>query len=92
MNKKQLIESIKEKMSAEVSKSVVEDMLDSYMESVKCALQADDVVSLVGFGTFGTRIRSERTGRNPQTGESMVVPEAKVPYFKPGKNLKDLKN
>ena len=92
MNKKQLLDSIQEKMSAEVSKSVIEDMLDAYMESIMSALQADDTVSLVGFGTYGTRIRSERTGRNPRTGESMVVPEAKVPYFKPGKKLKDACN
>ncbi|HPZ81604.1 MAG TPA: HU family DNA-binding protein, partial [Candidatus Atribacteria bacterium] len=47
-------------------------------------------VQLVGFGTFGVKKRAARRGRNPQTGEEIHIPEATVPFFRPGKGLKEL--
>jgi len=53
------------------------------------ALQKEEAVQLIGFGTFEVRERSARTGRNPQTGEEMHIPGGKVPGFKAGKSLKE---
>ena len=56
------------------------------------ALAEKDKVQLVGFGTFETRDRAERTGRNPQTGEEMKIEASTVPAFKAGKALKEKVN
>ena len=55
-------------------------------------LSRGEPVSLIGFGTFLVRERGSRTGRNPQTGESMEIAASKVAAFKPGKALKDALN
>lgn len=52
-------------------------------------LSQGDKLTLLGFGTFEARERAARTGRNPQTGEEMMIPAAKVPAFKAGQGLKD---
>lgn len=62
------------------------------IESVTGALKNGDPVVLVGFGTFQVKERAERTGRNPQTGKAIKISAAKIPGFKPGKNLKDAVN
>ena len=56
------------------------------------AAKAGEQVSLVGFGTFGTRERAARTGRNPQTGKTISIKASKSPAFKAGKTLKDSVN
>lgn len=90
MNKSQLIEKIAE--GADISKASAGRALDSFIESVTGALKEDSSVALVGFGTFSVRERAARTGRNPQTGESIEIAAAKVPAFKAGKALKDACN
>ena len=90
MNKSQLIEKIAE--GADISKASAGRALDSFIESVTGALKEDGSVALVGFGTFSVRERAARTGRNPQTGESIEIAAAKVPAFKAGKALKDACN
>ena len=90
MNKSQLIEKIAE--GADVSKASAGRALDSFIEAVTGALKEDDSVALVGFGTFSVRERAARTGRNPQTGETIEIAAAKVPAFKAGKALKDACN
>ena len=90
MNKSQLIYKIA--AGADISKAAAGRALDSMIDAVTDALKKDDQVALVGFGTFSVRERSARTGRNPQTGETIQIAAAKVPSFKAGKALKDAVN
>lgn len=90
MNKSQLVDKISE--GADLSKAAAGRALDSFIEAVGEALQSGDQVSLVGFGTFLLRERASRSGRNPQTGESIEIAAAKIPAFKAGKALKDAVN
>jgi nucleoid DNA-binding protein len=87
MNKAQLIESIAER--SQLTKSQAESAVNALVDSVTQALKNGEAVTLVGFGTFEARNRAGRTGRNPKTGEDIVIPAAIVPAFKPGKALKD---
>jgi|TARA_Y100001963_G_scaffold146812_1_gene222288 DNA-binding protein HU-beta len=90
VNKSQLVDKIAE--GAEISKAAAGRALDSFIEAVTDALKKGDSVQLVGFGTFAVRERSARTGRNPQTGQTIQIAAAKVPSFKAGKALKDSVN
>jgi integration host factor subunit beta len=67
---------------------IVETLFDAVIE----ALQSNDKVEVRGFGSFRTRVRNPRIGRNPKTGASVAVPAKRVPYFKPSKELRDLVN
>ena len=87
MNKTELITSIS--TTTGLSKKDVTAALDATFDSIKTALSSGDTVSLLGFGTFSVKERPEREGRNPATGETMVIKAAKVPVFKAGKGLKD---
>ena len=69
-----------------------EVIVDTLFESIVGALKADDKIEVRGFGSFRTRQRKSRTGRNPKTGEAVAVPAKRVPYFKPSKELRDLMN
>ena len=66
--------------------------MDAVFEAVGEALANGDEVRIVGFGTFGTTNRPGRTGRNPQTRESLSIAASTAPAFKPGKALKDAVN
>ncbi|RUO80402.1 DNA-binding protein HU-beta [Idiomarina tyrosinivorans] len=90
MNKSQLIDKIA--AGADISKAAAGRALDSMIDAVTGALKSGDQVALVGFGTFSVRERSARTGRNPQTGQTIQIAAAKVPSFKAGKALKDAVN
>ena len=90
VNKYQLIDKIA--AGADISKAAAGRALDSMTDAVTEALKKGDQVALVGFGTFSVRERSARTGRNPQTGETIQIAAAKVPSFKAGKALKDAVN
>ncbi|MFC0117002.1 MULTISPECIES: nucleoid-associated protein HU-beta [Pseudoalteromonas] len=90
MNKSQLIDQIA--ADADISKAAAGRALDSFIESVTGALKAGDSVALVGFGTFSVRERAARSGRNPQTGETIQIAAANIPSFKAGKALKDAVN
>ena len=87
MNKAQLVESIAER--TQLTKTQAEAALNALVESVTQTLKNGEAVTLVGFGTFEARNRAGRTGRNPKTGEDIVIPATIVPAFKPGKALKD---
>ena len=87
MNKSELVAAIAEK--AEMSKKDAEKALNAFVDSVAEALKAGDKVALVGFGTFETKKRAARKGKNPQTGAIIDIPAATVPAFKVGKGLKD---
>ncbi|MEM8498319.1 MAG: HU family DNA-binding protein [Pseudomonadota bacterium] len=90
MNKTELIDAIAE--SADLSKASAARTLEATLDAITGALQQGDSVALVGFGTFQAKDRAARTGRNPQTGEAMQIPAARVPSFKAGKALKDALN
>lgn len=65
------------------------DVLEATLEAITEALQRSERVQLTGFGTFETRMRKERKGKNLQTGATITIPAANVPAFKAGKALKD---
>lgn len=69
-----------------------EVIVETLFESIIEALKANDKVEVRGFGSFRSRQRKPRTGRNPKTGASVAVPAKRVPYFKPSKELRDLVN
>lgn len=87
MNKAELITSLAEKSG--LTKKDVEVVLKAFVESVEEALEKGEKVQLVGFGTFETRKRAARVGRNPRTKEEINIPESVVPVFKAGKEFKD---
>ena len=90
MNKSELVDAIAE--SADISKAAATRALDGMVDAITAALKKGDTVSLVGFGSFTVRERAARTGRNPQTGETINIKASKNPSFKAGKALKDAEN
>ncbi len=87
MNKVDLINKVVEKSG--LKKKDVEIAVNAVLDSISEALSEGDKVQLIGFGTFETRKRKARSGRNPQTGEAISIPESSVPAFKPGNKLKE---
>ena len=77
---------------SDMSKKHAEKIVNTVFLSIIEALQKDDKIELRGFGSFRVRKRRSRQGRNPKTGDHVDVPEKRIPYFKPGKELKDLIN
>ena len=77
---------------AKITKAQARRAMNSLFDGVTTNLKKGKRVSFVGFGTFNVTKRKARTGRNPQTGDSIKIPAAKVPKFKPGKGLKDALN
>ena len=90
MNKAELIDAMSKDTG--LSKKDSEKALNSFMENVSNALSKNDKVQLIGFGTFETRKRAERNGRNPQTGKEIKIAAATVPAFKAGKAFKEKVN
>lgn len=90
MNKSELIASMAEK--GNVTKKEAEVLLKAFIESVEGALEKGEKVQLVGFGTFETRERAAREGRNPRTKETIKIPASTVPVFKAGKEFKEKVN
>ena len=90
MNKTELILSITEK--AGISRKDAEKALNAAVEAITEALTREEKVQIVGFGSFETKSRAERIGRNPRTKEDVIIPASKVPAFKAGKALKDAVN
>ncbi len=66
----------------------IEKVVDTFFEEIEQRLAQGGRVELRGFGAFSTRQRDPRQGRNPRTGASVAVPGKKVPYFKPGKEMR----
>ena len=90
MNRTELVAAISEKSS--MTKKDAESALTATIETITTALKDGGKVQLVGFGTFETRKRAARKGRNPQTGAEITIAEATTPVFKAGKALKDAVN
>ena len=76
----------------ELPRKESEAVVETIFESIIGALQAGDRIEIRGFGSFRTRQRRGRTGRNPKTGAKVEVPPKKIPFFKPSKELKDFVN
>jgi integration host factor subunit beta len=93
MTKSVLIEKISEKLNEHgLSKKQTEVIIETIFDSVKESLSNGGKVEIRGFGNFRLRARKARKARNPKTGESVEVPPKKVPYFKVGKELREMVN
>ena len=90
MTKAELVEFIAEK--ADLTKADANRALDAVVEGITKGLKKEGKVTLVGFGTFAAKKRDARTGRNPQTGETVKIAARVVPSFKAGSKLKDALN
>ena len=90
MTKADIVERIYEKVG--FSKKEATEIVESLFEVVKRRLEAGEKVKVSGFGNFVVNEKRPRKGRNPKTGDKVDVPPKKVPYFKPGKELKELIN
>ncbi|MDE6013862.1 MAG: HU family DNA-binding protein [Anaeroplasmataceae bacterium] len=87
MNKSELISVVADKVDS--TKKEAEGMVNAVFEAIIEALKDNDKVVLTGFGTFEVHERAARTGRNPQTGEDILIEGGKAPVFKAAKALKD---
>lgn len=90
MTKADLVDEVSR--ATELKRTDSEVIVEALFDSVVKALKNSDKLEVRGFGSFRIRKRKARQGRNPKTGEKVDVPEKKVPYFKPSKELKDLIN
>lgn len=90
MNKQDLVDLMA--AQADISKAVAEAALNTFIDAVTKTLSEGGKVSIVNFGNFEVGKRGARTGRNPRTGEEMVIPAAVTAKFKAGKRLKDAVN
>ena len=90
MNQSELIRHVAEETG--ITRSAAEAAVKSVLSGIAGSLARGDAVSLPGFGTFGTRSRPARTGRNPRTGESLNIAASTAPTFKAGKPLRDAVN
>ncbi len=90
MTKADLVEEVVK--VSDLSKRDAEIVVNTLFQSIIEALQKDDKIELRGFGSFRVRRRRSRQGRNPKTGDRVEVPSKRIPYFKPGKELKDVIN
>jgi len=90
MTKAELVDQVAK--AADLTKKHSEIIVNTLFNSIIKALEAGEKIELRGFGSFRVRVRGARMGRNPKTGEVVHVPSKKIPYFKPGKELKELIN
>lgn len=89
MNKTELIEIIQNQLINELSKKEIDNILTAILNSIKIGLEKNQIVQILGFGTFKVTKRSERLGVNPKTREKMLIKESFSVSFKPSKNLKN---
>ena len=90
MTKAELVEEVSEKTG--LPKKQAEIVVNTVFESIVETLKTGEKIELRGFGSFRIRQRDSRMGRNPKTGEKVDVPAKRIPYFKPGKELRELLN
>ncbi|WP_193199919.1 HU family DNA-binding protein [Nostoc sp. MG11] len=87
MNKGELVDAVAAKTN--ITKKQAEEVISAFLSVVTEAVANGDKVTLIGFGSFERRDRSEREGRNPKTNEPMTIPATKVPAFSAGKLFKE---
>ena len=90
MTKADLIDEVSRQV--ELTRKDSEVIVETIFDSIVHSLRAGDKIEIRGFGSFRTRQRNPRVGRNPKTGDRVEVPAKKIPFFKPSKELKDLVN
>ena len=90
MTKAELVDAVSR--NSDLNKKDAEVIVQTVLDSMVDSLKGGEKVELRGFGSFRLRSRASRQGRNPKTGETVFVPAKRVPYFKPGKDLKALIN
>ena len=90
MNKQDVVAAVARRSG--ISKASADDAVGAVFGAITDALRKGEDVRLVGFGTFSTRRRAARQGRNPRTGETIQIPACTLPKFKPGRPLKDAVN
>lgn len=90
MTKADLVDEVSK--VTDLSRKDSEVIVETLFESIVKALKTGDKLEIRGFGSFRIRERKARQGRNPKTGEKVSVPEKKLPYFRPSKELKELIN
>ena len=90
MNKKHLVDAVAGKTA--MNRSSAAQAVDAVLEVVEASLTDAEPLALPGFGTFEVRNRSARSGRNPQTGETITIAKSRLPAFKPGKPLRNAVN
>ena len=90
MTKAELVEQVAD--AAELTKKDAERLIELVFESIIDTLNHGEKIELRGFGSFRVRSRRARRGRNPKTGAQVAIPAKRVPYFKPGKELKEIIN
>ncbi|HOC43728.1 MAG TPA: HU family DNA-binding protein [Thermoanaerobaculales bacterium] len=87
MTKADLVEMIAER--SDLPRKQADEVVQVILDSIIGALSRGEKVELRGFGSFRIRRRGERNGRNPKTGDRVHVPPKRIPYFKPGKHLRE---
>ncbi|MBG1243236.1 HU family DNA-binding protein [Nostoc sp. NZL] len=87
MNKGELVDAVAAK--ANVTKKQADEVISAFLSVVTEAVPNGEKVTLIGFGSFERRDRSEREGRNPKTNEPMTIPATKVPAFSAGKQFRE---
>ena len=90
MTKAELVDEVAR--STELTKKHAEIIVNTVFESIVDSLKAGEKIELRGFGSFRIRRRGARIGRNPKTGDKVEVPAKRIPYFKPGKDLREMLN
>ncbi|HTG01357.1 MAG TPA: integration host factor subunit beta [Nitrospirota bacterium] len=89
MTKAELVDKIAEKKPG-LTRKQVETVVNTVLDGIKDALSREDKVEIRGFGSFRVRFRRAKEGRNPKTGETVQVPPKKVPFFKAGKEMREM--
>jgi len=89
MTKAELVEKVSERVDG-LTKKQTEVIINTVFDGIKHALASGEKIEIRGFGSFRIRARKQREGRNPKTGAPVSVPAKKVPFFKAGKELKEL--
>ncbi len=90
MNKEELVQEISKK--AKVTQKEAGEVLNALVDTIQKTVSKGKKVTLVGFGTFESRKRAARNGRNPQTGKEISIPAKTVPVFSAGKRFKTVVN
>lgn len=90
MNKAELVEEVQKSLGDDTSKAAAERAVEAVIEGIKTGIKKDENVQLIGFGTYSVSERAAREGRNPQTGEKIMIKASKSVKFKPGASLKEL--
>jgi integration host factor subunit beta len=91
MTKSDLVKQLSEKVTT-LTKKDCELIVDTVFQNMRDALHRGEKIEIRGFGSFTVRVRRAKEGRNPKTGEKVSIPEKRIPFFKVGKELRDLVN